>query len=111
MYTILVCNAMYTDFLFISILRSVYEEEDFQPMTYGFNLLSTEVSEVRAAGMLREVEDDLGRLVRGCKPRPGEDSGLEHRETLALAARVKFLRMFYMGLCALNKLDTPEGVK
>ena len=102
---------MYTDFLFISILRSVYEEEDFQPMTYGFNLLSTEVSEVRAAGMLREVEDDLGRLVRGCKPRPGEDSGQEHRETLALAARVKFLRMFYMGLCALNKLDTPEGVK
>lgn len=93
------------------LFRSVYEEEDFQPMTYGFNLISTEVSEVRAAGMLREVEDDLGRLVRGSKPRQGEDSGLEHKEMSALASRVKFMRMFYMGLCALNKVDTQEGIK
>ena len=34
---------------------SVYEEEDFQPLVYGFKLAS-EVSEMRAGGMLREVE-------------------------------------------------------
>ena len=34
---------------------SVYEEEDFQPLVYGFKL-ATEVSEVRAGGMLREIE-------------------------------------------------------
>ena len=34
---------------------SVYEEEDFQPLVYGFKL-ATEVSEMRAGGMLREIE-------------------------------------------------------
>ena len=34
---------------------SVYEEEDFQPLVYGFKL-ATEISEMRASGMLREVE-------------------------------------------------------
>ena len=34
---------------------SVYEEEDFQPLLYGFKL-APEVSEARAGGMLREIE-------------------------------------------------------
>ena len=34
---------------------SVYEEEDFQPLVYGFKL-ATEVSEMRTSGMLRELE-------------------------------------------------------
>ena len=34
---------------------SVYEEEDFQPLVYGFKL-ANQVTEMRAGGMLREVE-------------------------------------------------------
>lgn len=41
----------------------VYEEEDFQPMQYGYHL-NPDVSEQRMIGMLREVEEDLHREVR-----------------------------------------------
>ena len=34
---------------------SVFEEEDFQPLVYGFKL-ATEISEMRTGGMLREIE-------------------------------------------------------
>ena len=84
---------------------------DFQPMTYGFNLASVEVSETRAAGMLREIEDDLNRQVRATKPAQGDDPSQAHREVCALAARVKFMRAFYTGFTALARVDVQEGSK
>ena len=45
----------------------VFEEEDFQPLVYGFKLAS-EVTEQRAGGMLREVEDEIQKVLR--KPIP-----------------------------------------
>merc|ERR1719347_606588 len=42
---------------------AAYEEEDFQPLTYGFKL-APDVTDVRAAGMLKEAEDDLQRRIR-----------------------------------------------
>ena len=98
---------------------SVYEEEDFQPMTYGFALAS-DVSEARAGGMLREVEDDLQKTIRASKPLPtgdskdGEDMEARaqlHQQATALCARIKFLRLFYLGLGALHRVDTQDGVK
>lgn len=41
----------------------VFEEEDFQPMMYGYRL-TLDVTEVRAVGMLKEVEDELNRSRR-----------------------------------------------
>lgn len=41
----------------------VYEEEDFQPMQYGYHL-NPDVSEQRIIGMLREVEEELHRKMR-----------------------------------------------
>lgn len=41
----------------------VFEEEDFQPMMYGYKL-KPDVSESRAIGMLKEVEDDLQKKMR-----------------------------------------------
>lgn len=38
----------------------VYEEEDFQPMQYGYHL-NLDVSEQRIIGILREVEEELHR--------------------------------------------------
>lgn len=41
----------------------VFEEEDFQPMMYGYKL-KPDVSESRALGMLKEVEDELQKKMR-----------------------------------------------
>lgn len=41
----------------------VYEEEDFQPMQYGYHIFP-DISEQRMIGMLREVEEDLHRKTR-----------------------------------------------
>lgn len=41
----------------------VFEEEDFQPMVYGYRLIP-DVSEPRTVGMLKEVEEELHRRTR-----------------------------------------------
>ena len=38
-------------------------QEDFQPLTYGFKM-AADVTDVRAVGMMKEVEDDLNRAAR-----------------------------------------------
>ncbi len=38
-------------------------QEDFQPMTYGFKL-AADVTDVRASGMMKEIEDDLNRTIK-----------------------------------------------
>ncbi|CAH1153769.1 unnamed protein product [Phaedon cochleariae] len=75
----------------------VYEEEDFQPMQYGYHL-NPEVSEQRMIGMLREIEEDLHRKTRS-KP---------NLETQALFARIKFLRLFLQILISFKKDDQPS---
>lgn len=41
----------------------VFEEEDFQPMQYGYRL-NPDISEQRIIGMLREVEEELHKRTR-----------------------------------------------
>lgn len=41
----------------------MFEEEDFQPMVYGYRLVP-DVSEARTMGMLKEVEEELHRRTR-----------------------------------------------
>ncbi|KAG8130703.1 hypothetical protein E2320_017323 [Naja naja] len=42
---------------------AVFEEEDFQSMTYGFKMANS-VTDLRVTGMLKDVEDDLQRRVK-----------------------------------------------
>ena len=42
---------------------NVFEEEDFQTLTYGFKF-STNVTELRVIGMLREAEEEVNRTIR-----------------------------------------------
>ncbi|RXM32324.1 N-alpha-acetyltransferase 35, NatC auxiliary subunit [Acipenser ruthenus] len=42
---------------------AVFEEEDFQAMTYGFKMANN-VTDLRVTGMLKDVEDDLQRRVK-----------------------------------------------
>ena len=38
-------------------------QEDFQSMTYGFKM-AADVSDTKATGMMKEVEDDLNRILK-----------------------------------------------
>ena len=58
----------------------MFEEEDFQPVSYGFKL-AHEVSEQRAGGMVREVEDDLQKILRNTK---AKESGSDDRSEAVL---------------------------
>ena len=49
---------------------SVFEEEDFQPLTYGFQL-ATDISESKAMSALKEVEDLAQKIVRSTKANAG----------------------------------------
>ncbi|XP_059048022.1 N-alpha-acetyltransferase 35, NatC auxiliary subunit isoform X2 [Achroia grisella] len=91
----------------------VFEEEDFQPMGYGYRLgshpqsgntydASLEVSEQKCIAMLREQEEELNKKVRSA-----EDEA--NSEWSALAARIRFTRMFYQALLLITKRDSQSG--
>ncbi|KAG5281212.1 hypothetical protein AALO_G00068670 [Alosa alosa] len=90
---------------------AVFEEEDFQAMTYGFKMANN-VTDLRVTGMLKDVEDDLQRRVKSTRSRQGEDRDpeveLEHQQCLALFSRVKFTRLLLTALIAFTKKETSS---
>ncbi|XP_069160912.1 N-alpha-acetyltransferase 35, NatC auxiliary subunit isoform X2 [Procambarus clarkii] len=93
----------------------VFEEEDFQPALYGYGVCS-EVSEVRAGGMMREVEEELQRAVKASRNRQGEpwDPKMQkqHEDAVALFSRIRFMRLFYAALAAImrrEQVSIPEA--
>ena len=92
----------------------VYEEEDFQPLTYGFRLCS-EVGEQKCIGQCKEAEEILAKEVRRTKPREGAERSaeddLQHFLAAAVCARLKLLRLLYSGLAALHRGQPEEGGK
>lgn len=81
----------------------VYEEEDFQTISYGFKL-GLDVSEMRISGMLREAEEEIARQLKNATA----DVELAADDITALGGvklRLKFLRAFY---CALITFEKPE---
>ena len=58
--------------MFIDNYRGgVYEEEDFQPMSYNFKLFN-EVSDQRAGGMLKELQDEFLKTLKDTKSKENE---------------------------------------
>ncbi|CAN7948671.1 unnamed protein product [Ixodes pacificus] len=92
---------------------AVFEEEDFQPVVYGYKL-ACDVTEVRAAGMMKEVEEELSRRVKSTRAKPGEDLDAaqfaQHEEALAVYTRIKFCRLFQQALIIFNKKGS-DGVE
>ena len=78
----------------------VFEEEDFQPHTYGFRLCQ-DVTEQRCIAGLREAEELLSKDIRRTRPKDGvtrsEQELSEHTDYVNLHARVKFLRISLYG--------------
>ncbi|XP_062310710.1 N-alpha-acetyltransferase 35, NatC auxiliary subunit isoform X3 [Osmerus eperlanus] len=73
---------------------AVFEEEDFQAMTYGFKMANN-VTDLRVTGMLKDVEDELQRRVK-------------HQQCSALFNRIKFTRLLLTALMAFTKKETSS---
>ncbi|MEE6459569.1 hypothetical protein FKM82_000658 [Ascaphus truei] len=93
---------------------AVFEEEDFQSMTYGFKMANS-VTDLRVTGMLKDVEDDLQRRVKSTRSRQGEardpEVELEHQQCLAVFSRVKFTRVLLTVLIAFTKKETSAVIE
>uniref|UniRef100_A0A8C8JRG4 N-alpha-acetyltransferase 35, NatC auxiliary subunit n=1 Tax=Oncorhynchus tshawytscha TaxID=74940 RepID=A0A8C8JRG4_ONCTS len=90
---------------------AVFEEEDFQAMTYGFKMANN-VTDLRVTGMLKDVEDELQRKVKSTRSRQGEQRDpeveLEHQQCLALFSRIKFTRLLLTAVIAFTKKETSS---
>ncbi|XP_062550331.1 N-alpha-acetyltransferase 35, NatC auxiliary subunit isoform X2 [Armigeres subalbatus] len=77
------------------ILRArVYEEEDFQPSNYGYDMY-VDMTETKACNMLKSAEEDWVKKAK-------EVEGAKEREEVnALVSRLKFTRLFLQCLVAL----------
>ncbi|XP_057300464.1 N-alpha-acetyltransferase 35, NatC auxiliary subunit-like isoform X2 [Hydractinia symbiolongicarpus] len=85
----------------------VFEEEDFQPMTYGFKL-ATDVTELRVSGMLREAEDEITKRVKVYQANEDETSAQQTKKCKAIKIRLKFWRSFYCTLLSFEKSELGE---
>ncbi|XP_052797066.1 N-alpha-acetyltransferase 35, NatC auxiliary subunit-like [Mya arenaria] len=107
-----VCMLKIVDLIRDRINRSgVYEEEDFQPLTYGFKMAG-DVTDVKAVTAMKEVEDELSRAARHLKGLIQEGSSEETSEyhlCVAVCSRVKFFKFLLSMLLAFSK-DKCEGV-
>ena len=80
----------------------VFEEEDFQSLTYGYRL-QQDITEQKTIAMLREVEEELHRKSR-IKPVDMETEK-EYSDGLALYARIRFTKLFYQILSLMGKKE------
>ncbi|CAK8676705.1 unnamed protein product [Clavelina lepadiformis] len=88
---------------------NVFEEEDFQTLTYGFKFAGN-VTELRVIGMLKEVEDEVSRAIRNCKSKFRDHQNLESlNDELAqlqgVHARLKFLRLLLQIMISFGKKE------
>ncbi|CAL1540610.1 unnamed protein product [Lymnaea stagnalis] len=88
------------------------EEEDFQPMSYGFKMAG-DVSEARALGMIKEVEEELGKLSKSTRSKAGEERSesqeRQHQLVTAVYVRLRFYKLFYSALLSFAK-EKCEGL-
>lgn len=82
---------------------SVYEEEDFQPKTYNFNL-ATNISVSKALTMIKVAEDELSKKL---KSRQVDDEPELHLQ--ALLVRLSFTRHFFIFLSSFKKQVSASG--
>ena len=77
----------------------MFEEEDFQPAVYGYNL-ATQFNDSKTNSMLRECEDELNKKMKQLTKTESDVT-----PTTAILARIKFMRVFYSLLCHIWKRE------
>lgn len=102
-----VCVLRMVDLIRDRINRAgVFEEEDFQSLAYSFRM-AVDVSDNQASAGLKEVEDELTKVIKNTRARAGVDRNsateLEHENAVALHARLKFARLFFITVLAFGR--------
>lgn len=92
---------------------AVYEEEDFQAVSYNFNL-DVEAEDGSCMSVLKEVEEKINKNIKTAKAKSmheghGEASVPGLKASVALLSRIRFTRSLYALLCNLPVEKTPEG--
>ncbi|CAK9830939.1 N-alpha-acetyltransferase 35, NatC auxiliary subunit [Anthophora retusa] len=82
----------------------VFEEEDFQSVTYGYRL-QQDITEQKTISMLREVEEELHRKCRMKVLVVELGKEVYYNDELALYARIRFTKMFYQTLSLNGKKE------
>lgn len=85
----------------------VYEEEDFQPNLYNYNLWVNMVDQ-KAVSMLKDCENDFTKKLKDAE---GNEELSE--ETQAVLTRLKFMRLLLQSLLLLfpNKTFSPNEIE
>lgn len=78
----------------------VFEEEDFQSVTYGYRL-QQDITEQKTISMLREVEEELHRKSR--IKLVDVESEKEYNDGIALYTRIRFTKVFYQVLTLMGR--------
>ncbi|XP_039257820.2 N-alpha-acetyltransferase 35, NatC auxiliary subunit-like [Styela clava] len=90
---------------------NVFEEEDFQTITYGFKFVEG-LSELRVVGMMKEVEDEYSRKLRSLKSKQTEEGQesvqLETTRCNGIIARIRFLRLFLQSLMVFGRKEAES---
>ena len=79
---------------------NVFEEEDFQPIVYGYQL-ANDLNESKASSLIREIEEELSKKVKLFQRCDSTD--IECPMTIALLHRIKFARNLFQTLNILKK--------
>ncbi|KAI1301211.1 N-alpha-acetyltransferase 35, NatC auxiliary subunit [Halotydeus destructor] len=102
----------------VIIKAGVFEEEDFQPLLYGYRL-QYEIPDSKATSMLREVDDELQKRIKSLQNtapsaidkagqescQNGTKSSYQDEITLcsALSVRVRLFRLLFSALTGIKK--------
>jgi hypothetical protein len=82
----------------------------------SFFLSSKDISKQCCSSAIREVEDDLQKILRSSRPKQEDrvrdpETEKQHEEAGALFSRLRFVRLLYQGLAALSRHEVTKGQK
>jgi len=86
---------------------AVFEEEDFQPLVYGFRLAS-DVPEQKALTAIKESEEDITKEIKN-KSSVDATESQELKEMNAVRVRLRFVRHFFQLLLKFNRKENKES--
>jgi hypothetical protein len=69
----------------------VFEEEDFQPLVYGFKLAS-DVPEAKALALIKESEEDLMKEIKNFSP---SSSSIEESQEMKVLSHLLSVSDYY----------------
>jgi hypothetical protein len=82
----------------------VFEEEDFQPLVYGFKLAS-DVPQAKDLALIKESEEDLMKEIKKCSP---SSSSIEESQEMKVLNTQPFIISFRLLLQIYHFFDVGD---